>query len=141
MVPGDRDERPLDRGLAIAAADRRVHQRDELNTLTIEQVGEPAVEPLGGEGHLADDRVPLGLEHHSLPLGLGAHASRIGPNDPQLERRWGGVQIQFPLTELSPGKVVRDDKGKVLGVFGKAEERVRVDFDRLPLAIWVPLER
>jgi hypothetical protein len=29
----------------------------------------------------------------------------------------------------------------VLGVFGKAEERVRVDFDRLPLAIWVPLER
>jgi hypothetical protein len=55
--------------------------------------------------------------------------------------RWGGVQIQFPLTELSPGKVVRDDKGKTLGMFGKAEERVRVDFDRLPLAIWVPLER
>jgi hypothetical protein len=55
--------------------------------------------------------------------------------------RWGGVQIQFPLSELTPGKVVRDDKGKALGVFGKAEERVRVDFDRLPLALWVPLER
>ena len=37
--------------------------------------------------------------------------------------------------------MVRDDKGKTLGVFGKAEERLRVDFDRLPLAIWVPLER
>jgi hypothetical protein len=55
--------------------------------------------------------------------------------------RWGGVQNQFPVSELSPGQVVRDDKGKMLGVFGKAEERVRVDFDRLPLAIWVPLER
>lgn len=55
--------------------------------------------------------------------------------------RWGGVQNQFPLSELTPGKVVRDDKGKTLGLFGKAEERVRVDFDRLALAIWVPLER
>jgi hypothetical protein len=55
--------------------------------------------------------------------------------------RWGGVQNQFPVSELSPGQVVRDDKGKMLGLFGKAEERVRVDFDRLPLAIWVPLER
>ena len=45
------------------------------------------------------------------------------------------------MSELSPGKVVRDDKGKTLGVFGKAEERVRVDFDRLALAIWVPLDR
>jgi hypothetical protein len=55
--------------------------------------------------------------------------------------RWGGVQAQFPVSELTPGQVVRDDKGKTLGVFGKAEERVRVDFDRLALAIWVPLER
>jgi hypothetical protein len=55
--------------------------------------------------------------------------------------RWGGVQNQFPLSELTPGKVLRDDKGKMLGVFGKAEERARVDFDRLALAIWVPLER
>jgi hypothetical protein len=55
--------------------------------------------------------------------------------------RWGGVQNQIPVSELTPGKVVRDDKGKMLGVFGKAEERVRVDFDRLALAIWVPLER
>jgi hypothetical protein len=55
--------------------------------------------------------------------------------------RWGGVQNQFPVSELTPGRVFRDDKGKMLGVFGKAEERVRVDFDRLPLAIWVPLER
>jgi hypothetical protein len=55
--------------------------------------------------------------------------------------RWGGVQNQFPVSELTPGKVVRDDKGKTLGLFGKAEERVRVDFDRLPLAIWIPLER
>jgi hypothetical protein len=55
--------------------------------------------------------------------------------------RWGGVQNQFPLTELTPGKILRDDKGKTLGMFGKAEERVRVDFDRLALAIWVPLDR
>jgi hypothetical protein len=55
--------------------------------------------------------------------------------------RWGGVQDQIPVSELDAGKVVRDDKGKMLGVFGKAEERVRVDFDRLALAIWVPLER
>jgi hypothetical protein len=37
--------------------------------------------------------------------------------------------------------VFRDDKGKLLGVFGQPEDRVRIDFDRLPLAIWVPLER
>jgi len=55
--------------------------------------------------------------------------------------RWGAVQNQVPVSELSPGKVIRDDKGKMLGVFGKSEERVRVDFDRLVLAIWVPLER
>ena len=55
--------------------------------------------------------------------------------------RWGGVQNQIPVSELTPGNVIRDDKGKMLGVFGKAEERVRVDFDRLALAIWVPLER
>ena len=55
--------------------------------------------------------------------------------------RWGAVQDQIPVSELDSGKVVRDDKGKMLGVFGKAEERVRVDFDRLALAIWVPLER
>ena len=55
--------------------------------------------------------------------------------------RWGAVQNQVPISELTPGKVLRDDKGKMLGVFGKPEERVRVDFDRLILAIWVPLER
>jgi hypothetical protein len=55
--------------------------------------------------------------------------------------RWGAVQTQVPVTELTPGKVFRDDKGKTLGLFGKAEERARVDFDRLPLAIWVPLDR
>jgi hypothetical protein len=55
--------------------------------------------------------------------------------------RWGAVQNQVPVSELSAGKVFRDDKGKTLGVFGKAEDRVRVDFDRLVLAIWVPLER
>jgi hypothetical protein len=55
--------------------------------------------------------------------------------------RWGAVQNQVPVTELSEGKVLRDDKGKTLGMFGKAEARVRIDFDRLALAIWVPLER
>ncbi len=45
------------------------------------------------------------------------------------------------MTELTAGKVVRDDKGKTLGMFGKPEERVRIDFDRLVMAIWVPLER
>ena len=61
--------------------------------------------------------------------------------------RWGGVQNQCPLSELTPGQVVRDDKGKTLGVFGKAEERVRVQFSKgegyasLGTTIWVPLER
>ena len=70
-----------------------------------------------------DDRALVLEEHHLAAL------------------RWGGEQSRFPLTELSPGKVVRDDKGKLLGLFGSKEERVRVDFDRLPLAIWVPLDR
>jgi hypothetical protein len=55
--------------------------------------------------------------------------------------RWGAVQTQVPVTELSPGQIVRDDKGKMLGVFGKPEDRVRIDFNRVALAIWVPLER
>ncbi len=58
--------------------------------------------------------------------------------------RWGSEQEggRVLLSEITkPGTVVRHDKGKTLGVFGKAEERVRTDFDRLNLAIWVPLER
>lgn len=57
--------------------------------------------------------------------------------------RWGSVEENgtVPLTELAQGKVVRDDKGKLLGMFGKPEQRVRLDFGRLILAIWVPLER
>jgi hypothetical protein len=57
--------------------------------------------------------------------------------------RWGAMQenARVPLMELTPGEVIRDDKGKTLGMFGKPEERVRIDFDRLILAIWVPLER
>ncbi len=55
--------------------------------------------------------------------------------------RWGAEQEggRVPLAELTPGKVIRDDKGKLLGVFGEPEDRMRVDFDRLTLAIWVPL--
>jgi hypothetical protein len=55
--------------------------------------------------------------------------------------RWGSEQARVPVSELSPGKVVRKDKGKLLGVFGSKEERVMMDFDRLDLAVWVPLER
>lgn len=55
--------------------------------------------------------------------------------------RWGSEEARCPLSEVSPGKVVRADKGKMLGVFGKKEERVRTDFDRIDLTIWVPLER
>jgi hypothetical protein len=57
--------------------------------------------------------------------------------------RWGASVEggRVPLMELTPGQVIRDDKGKMLGVFGKPEDRVRIDFDRLLLAIWVPLER
>jgi hypothetical protein len=57
--------------------------------------------------------------------------------------RWGATQEngRVPLMELSPGQVVRDDKGKTLGMFGKPEERVRIDYDRLVLACWIPLER
>ena len=57
--------------------------------------------------------------------------------------RWGAEQNRFPLSELkeTPGEVTRDDKGKTLGVFGKKEERVRIWFGRLALAVWVPLER
>ena len=46
---------------------------DELDPFAVEQVGEPAVESLGGQGHVADDPVPLGLEHDALSPGLGAH--------------------------------------------------------------------
>jgi hypothetical protein len=55
--------------------------------------------------------------------------------------RWGAEEHRYPLSELTPGKVVRHDKGKVLGLFGKHEERVRTEFDVLTLAVWVPLER
>jgi hypothetical protein len=55
--------------------------------------------------------------------------------------RWGAVQNQYPITELETGEVVRDDKGKMLGVFGKPEERVRVRFGSVATAIWVPIER
>ena len=55
--------------------------------------------------------------------------------------RWGAEEHRYPLSELTPGSVVRHDKGKVLGVFGKKEERVRTEFDILTLVIFVPLER
>jgi hypothetical protein len=55
--------------------------------------------------------------------------------------RWGAEENRYPLSELTPGSVVRHDKGKVLGVFGKKEERVRTEFDVLTLAVWVPLAR
>lgn len=57
--------------------------------------------------------------------------------------RWGAFQENgsVPLTDLAQGEVVRDDKGKLLGMFGKPEQRVRLDFGRLILTIWVPLDR
>jgi hypothetical protein len=55
--------------------------------------------------------------------------------------RWGSEEYRCVLSDLTPGEVVRHDKGKMLGVFGKKEERVRLNFDRLTLTIWVPLER
>ena len=38
--------------------------------------------------------------------------------------RWGAEEHRYPLSELTPGSVVRHDKGKALGLFGKKEERV-----------------
>jgi hypothetical protein len=55
--------------------------------------------------------------------------------------RWGAEENRYPLSELTPGSIVRHDKGKVLGVFGKREERVRTEFDILTLVVFVPLER
>lgn len=55
--------------------------------------------------------------------------------------RWGNEEFRYPLSELGPGEVIRADKGKLLGLFGSKEERVRTDFGRLTLAVWVPLER
>jgi hypothetical protein len=61
--------------------------------------------------------------------------------------RYGTVENQYPITEVGHGDVTRDDKGRLLGVFGKPEERVRVRFSRgenytsLGTTIWVPLER
>jgi hypothetical protein len=61
--------------------------------------------------------------------------------------RYGTVENQYPITEVGRGEVSRDDKGRLLGVFGKPEERVRVRFSRgegyasLGTTIWVPLER
>jgi hypothetical protein len=54
--------------------------------------------------------------------------------------RWGNVEHRVPVTELDYAKVVRDDKGKTLGVFGKAEERARISFGGLTACIWVPLQ-
>jgi hypothetical protein len=70
-----------------------------------------------------DDRALVLEEHHLSAL------------------RWGAEEHRYPLSELTPGSVVRHDKGKALGLFGKKEERVRTDFDVLTLAVWVPLER
>ena len=70
-----------------------------------------------------DDRALVLEEHHLSAL------------------RWGAEEHRYPLSELTPGSVVRHDKGKALGLFGKTEERVRTDFDVLTLAVWVPLER
>ena len=33
--------------------------------------------------------------------------------------RWGAEEHRYPLSELTPGSVVRHDKGKTLGLFGK----------------------
>src|SRR3954452_12956680 len=55
--------------------------------------------------------------------------------------RWGAEEHRYPLPELTPGSVVRHDKGKVLGLFGKREERVRTEFDVLTLTVFLPLER
>lgn len=55
--------------------------------------------------------------------------------------RWGAEQNQYPVSELSEGEVFRDDKGKTLGVFGKAEERARVQFGSISTTIWVSLDR
>ena len=70
-----------------------------------------------------DDRALVLEEHHLSAL------------------RWGAEEHRYPLSELTPGSVVRHDKGKALGLFGKKEERVRTDFDVLTLAVWVPLDR
>jgi hypothetical protein len=70
-----------------------------------------------------DDRALVLEEHHLAAL------------------RWGAEEHRYPLSELTPGSVVRHDKGKLLGVFGKKEERVRTEFDILTLVIFVPLER
>ncbi len=45
------------------------------------------------------------------------------------------------MSELTAGEVVRDDKGKTLGMFGNAEQRVRIDFNQVALAVWIPLDR
>jgi hypothetical protein len=57
--------------------------------------------------------------------GLDDRALVLDGNQLQV-LRWGAVQNQHPVTELEPGEVVRDDKGRTLGVFGKPEERVRI---------------
>jgi hypothetical protein len=72
--------------LPVAAGDRGVHQREEADALPVEQIRQPAVEPLGGKGHVTHDPVALGLDHDPLSPDLGAHGGAIGPIDHQLER-------------------------------------------------------
>jgi hypothetical protein len=55
--------------------------------------------------------------------------------------RWGSVQNRSLVSELDPGEVVRDDKGKTLGLFGSKEERYRVSFGGIAAMIWVPAEQ
>ena len=61
--------------------------------------------------------------------------------------RWGASQHRFPISEVGPSEVARNDKGKLLGLFGQKVERVRICFGepgytgRLATSIWLPLAR
>jgi hypothetical protein len=57
--------------------------------------------------------------------------------------RYGAVENQHPIAEVGQGELTRDDKGRLLGIFGKPEERVRFGsagargYASLGTTIWV----
>src|SRR4051812_16917536 len=77
-------------------------------------------------GSLSHAQVGYGAGVHQPEVGSGGMQKIEGSDDRALvldgnqlqALRWGAVQNQVPVTELSAGKVLRDDKGKTLGMFG-----------------------
>src|SRR4051794_5449109 len=66
----DGDERAGLRGAAIEGCELRVDKGDEVQVAAIQEVGEAAAVALPGKRQVADDSVPVGLQHNTLDPSL-----------------------------------------------------------------------